>query len=84
MKKEILDIFLICFFIILIVGFVFAFKYYRSEGNQCISDPLSYAHNKLIESNPQAITIKCSCDVFTGLGYQELCGKTSCPLEIEG
>ena len=80
MKRKHLDIFLICFFILLVIGFIVALNYYKSEGNKCMNDPLSYSHNKLIEANPD-YNIECACNVYSMGVPKKLCGATSCPLK---
>lgn len=63
MKLKIIDYFLISFFILLIVIFFIALKYYQSEGNKCLNDPLEYSQKRLGNS------FTCSCSRFENGNY---------------
>lgn len=62
MKK--LDLILILFFFILIVGFIFALIFYKSEGSACMNDPLGFAEKKVPGDGSNVF---CTCTQFQGL-----------------
>lgn len=42
-----LDILLIIFFIVLAIGIFVSYKYYSSEGAECVNDPVKYTEKVL-------------------------------------
>lgn len=62
-----LDIILICFFFLFIIGGVLLMQYARSEGSKCTIDPLTYYE---IKTNDNCACY-CSSQLYAGQNYKE-------------